>query len=125
MVALGFVLLIFGILQFALFFLSRMAMHDVLSDLATGEGAPLLAAADRNRTRDYICDKLLLVPDCSQSLRLEMRDLRTATEGTVSTSFARGTRGTVMVVRAEAPVLIFVPFVSQINVRGKAVFLQS
>ena len=123
-VALSFVLLLFGVLQFALFFLSRVAMHDSLSELATGDGAALLAAADRTKTRDYICEKLILSPDCTRLLKLEMRELRTAEPDTISTTFAAGPSATVMVVRAEAPILIFVPFIESISVRGKAVFLQ-
>lgn len=99
-------------------------MHDALSDLATGDGKALLAAANRNGTRDFVCERLLLASNCRRTLRLEMRELRTATAGSMTTTFARGQAGHLMVVRAEVPVVIFVPFVSGLQVRGRSVFLQ-
>lgn len=120
-----FVLLIFGILQFSLYFMSRMAMHDALSDLATGDGRALLAAANRNGTRDFVCGRLVLTPDCETRISLEMRDLKTASPTALSSRFAKGTSGSLMIIRAEAPVMVFVPFVEDLKVRGKAVFLQS
>lgn len=120
-----FVLMLLGCIQFSLYFLTRIAMHDVLSDLATGEGAPLLAAADRNGTRNFICDRLLVSPNCRRSLQLEMRELQTASAASMSTTFARGRAGRLMVVRAETPIVVFVPLISDLRVRGRSVFLQS
>lgn len=120
-----FVLLLLGILQFSLFFLARIAMHDALSDLATGEGSALVAAADRNGTRDFICERLLLAPNCRNTLRLEMRELRSASAQSMSTTFVRGNTGHLILVRAEAPILVFVPLTSELRARGMSVFLRS
>lgn len=122
--AMTFVMMILGCIQFSLFLLSRIAMHDALADLATGEGHALLVAADRDGTRDFICDRILLSPNCRSALQLEMRELQTASASSTSTTFARGTAGRLMVVRAEAPIVVFVPFIETLRVRGRSVFLQ-
>lgn len=120
-----FVLMLLGILQFSLFFLSRMAMHDALSDLATGEGNALIAAANRNGTRDFICERLVLAQNCRGSLRLEMRELQTASAQSMSATFASGRAGRLMVIRAEAPVIVFIPLPNGLTVRGRSVYLQA
>lgn len=124
LVATAFILLLFAILQFALFVLARVIMHDTLSDLATGDGFAMLAAGNSAETRDHICDRLIFSPDCRRGLRLEMLALRAATGNQISNSFSSGASGTLMVVRAEAPIAVFVPFVETLSVQGKALFLQ-
>lgn len=122
--ATAFVLILFAILQFSIYFLTRVAMHDALSELATGQGRVYLASPDKSGTRNFLCQRLPLAQRCSQTMLLEMRPLNAAT-GTVTSNFAKGSVGTVMIVRAEAKVVIFVPFIKSISVSGKAVFLQS
>lgn len=120
----AFVLLLLGVLQFALLFLSRSVMHNVMADLATGEAAGALRAADRPATVRYICDRLILSPDCGSRLSLEMAELATTEPNSMSSRFVAAPAASLMVVRAEAPVAVFVPLFRPLTVRGKAVFLR-
>ncbi|WP_029087044.1 TadE/TadG family type IV pilus assembly protein [Brevundimonas aveniformis] len=124
LIATVFIFMLLGVLQFALFFLSRVIIHDTLSDLATGDGLALVQAANRTGTRNYICDRLIFSPSCRSNLRLELRSLGSASASGMSTTFATGGSETLMVLRAEAPIVVFIPFISSLNVRGKALFLQ-
>ncbi len=125
LVATVFIFMLLGVLQFALFFLSRVIIQDTLSDLATGDGVALLQAANRTGTRDYICSRMIFSPGCRTSLQVEMRGVGGASATSLSNTFAKGSTGTLMVVRAQVPVVVFIPFISTLHVHGKAVFLQS
>lgn len=125
-IGLAFVVLLLGILQFALAFMAQMYLHDAVSEAATGKTADTYAG-NRSAVVAQICARLMAIDSCSSKLLLETQPLAnypTAAQAISGATFSAGTSGTVMMIRAQAPVITFVPGFSTLKVKAAALYLR-
>lgn len=123
-IGMTFVVLMLGILQFALAFMAQMYIHDAVSEAATGRTAGTYAG-NRGAVVNQICARMIAIDDCATNLRLETQPLAsygTTAQPVTGATFVAGTSGTVMLIRAQAPVITFVPGLPTLNVTGAALY---
>lgn len=123
-IGMAFIVLLLGILQFALAFMAQMYIHDAVSEAATGRTTGTYAG-NRSAVVAQICARMIALDNCATNLRLENQPL--ANYGTVAqpitgATFVAGTSGTIMLIRAQAPVITFVPGLPTLNVAGAALY---
>lgn len=113
-----------GILQFALAFMAQMYLHDAVSEAATGRTAGTYAGS-RSQVAAQICGRMIALDNCAENLQLETQPLASysaAAQPIAGTTFVAGTSGTVMLIRARARVLTFVPGLSTLHVSAAALY---
>lgn len=123
-IGLAFIMLVLGILQFALVFTAQMYIHDALSDAATGRTAGTYAG-NRSQVVTQICERGISISNCAVNLQLETQPLAnysTTAQPVTGTTFAAGTSGTIMLMRARAPVTTIVPGLPTLHVSGAALY---
>lgn len=123
-IGLAFITLILGILQFALVFTAQMYIHDALSDAATGRTAATYAG-NRSQVVTQICERGIALDNCAANLQLETQPLANysaTTQPVAGTTFVAGTSGTIMLMRARAPVTTIVPGLPTLHVSGAALY---
>jgi Flp pilus assembly protein TadG len=123
-IGLMFVIVLLAIIQISLVFLSQIVLHDALSDAATGETNAMAHSANRTGLRDAICARLILSDNCADTMKLEMQPVSSSARAITGASFTGGTSGSLTLIRAEAPIITFVPMMPPLKVSGAAVFLQ-
>jgi Flp pilus assembly protein TadG len=123
-IGLIFIVSMLGIVQFALAFMAQMYLHDAVSEAATGQTTGTYAG-NRTQVATQICARMIALDDCAANLRLETQPLTnypTATQPVTGATFVAGTSGTMMLIRARAPVVTFVPGLSTLHVTAAAVY---
>lgn len=123
-IGMTFIVLLLGILQFALAFMAQMYIHDAVSEAATGRTAGTYAG-NRTTVVTQICARMIALDNCAANLQLETQPLdsyATATQPITGATFVAGTSGTVMLIRARAPVVTFVPGLSTLHVSAAALY---
>jgi len=123
-VGLTFIVLLCGILQFALAFMAQMYLHDAVSDAATGATAETFAG-NRTGVVTQICNRMFVIDNCTSNLLIETQPLAnypTAEQAITGTTFMAATVGTPMLMRARAPVITFVPGLSQLRISATALY---
>ena len=123
-IGMAFVVLLLGILQFALAFMAQMYIHDAVSDAATGRTAGTYAG-NRAQVKTQICGRLIAIDNCVGSLLLETQPLANYAAGSqpvTGATFVAGTSGTMMLIRAKAQVITFVPGWPRLHVTGAALY---
>ncbi len=123
-IGMAFVVLLLGILQFALAFMAQMYIHDAVSDAATGRTAGTYAG-NRAQVKNQICGRLIAIDNCVGSLLLETQPLANYAAGSqpiTGATFVAGTSGTMMLIRAKAQVITFVPGLPMLHVTGAALY---
>ncbi len=123
-IGLIFIVSMLGIIQFALAFMAQMYLHDAVSEAATGRTAGTYAG-NRTQVAAQICGRMIALDNCAANLLLETQPLAnySATAQPVSGAvFVAGTSGTVMLLRARARVLTFVPGLPALQVRAAALY---
>lgn len=123
-IGLVFVTVLLAIIQISLVFLSQIVLHDALSDAATGETSAMARSANQTDLRNAMCARLILADSCSSKIKLEMQPVSTSARAITGASFIAGTSGSLTLIRAEAPIITFVPMMPSLKVSGAAVFLQ-
>ena len=102
-------------------------MRPSLSEAAGSANNPLYPQyRDPIQVRSQICNGLTLVDNCTVSLKLEQMPVRTlpsAYQDIQSVTYTQGSLGDVLVIRAIAPVVTFVPGVPQLSVKSPASWL--
>lgn len=125
-VGLIIVTLLLAILQFSIAFLSQMNIHHALADAASGNNARTLAG-DRAGVVTQICGRLLLIDNCAANLRLETQPLANyaaTAQPITGTTFSASAVGNLMLMRASAPVITFVPFLPNLRVSGAVLYVR-
>lgn len=115
--------LLMAVLQFSLYFLCQMSMHNALADIATG--ANTAALSSQSSINGLVCDQLVLADSCSSTLLVEKAPLANfpaAAQPVTGASFANGTTGVMMLIRAKANVVTFIPGFSTLTVSAAAVY---
>lgn len=123
-IGMSFVVLMLGILQFALAFMAQMYIHDAVSEAATGRTTGTYAG-NRAAVVTQICQRMIALDNCASNLLLETQPLAnySATAQPVSgANFVAGTSGTMMLIRARAPVITFVPGLPTLHVTAAALY---
>jgi Flp pilus assembly protein TadG len=123
-IGLAFLVLMLGILQFALAFMAQMYLHDAVSDAATGRTAGTYAG-NRTQVVNQICGRMIAIDNCASRILVETQPLAsygTGAQPITGASFVAGTAGTLMLIRARAPVVTFVPGLPQLFVTGAALY---
>lgn len=123
-IGMAFVVLLLGILQFALAFMAQMYIHDAVSDAATGRTAGTYAG-NRTQVVTQICGRMIAIDNCAGSLLLETQPLANYAPGSqpiTGATFVAGTSGTMMLIRAKAQVVTFVPGLPTLHVTGAALY---
>lgn len=113
-----------GIVQFALAFMAQMYLHDAVSEAATGRTAGTYAG-NRAQVATQICGRMIALDNCATNLLLETQPLASypaAAQQVTGTSFVAGASGTVMMIRARAPVVTFVPLLPTLHVTAAALY---
>lgn len=125
-IGLAFIVLMLGIFQFALAFMAQMYLHDAVSEAATGKTTGTYAG-NRSAVVAQICARLMAIDSCSSKLLLETQPLAsypTTAHAISGATFSAGTSGTVMLIRAQAPVVTFVPGLSTLKVKAAALYMR-
>lgn len=125
-IGLAFIVLMLGIFQFALAFMAQMYLHDAVSEAATGKTTGTYAG-NRSAVVAQICARLMAIDSCSSKLLLETQPLSsypTTAHAISGATFSAGTSGTVMLIRAQAPVVTFVPGLSTLKVKAAALYMR-
>ncbi|CAN7293661.1 pilus assembly protein [Bosea sp. LjRoot90] len=123
-IGMSFIVLMLGILQFALAFLAQMYIHDAVADAATGRTAGTYAG-NRSAVVTQICARMIALDNCATNLRVETQPLASypaAAQPVTGATFVAGTSGTMMLIRARAPVVTFVPGLPTLNVNAAALY---
>ena len=123
-IGMTFVVLMLGIFQFSLAFMAQMYIHDAVSEAATGRTAGTYAGS-RSTVVAQICARVIALDNCAANLQLETQPLEsysTAFQPITGTTFVAGASGTVMLIRARAPVVTFVPGLSTLHVSAAALY---
>jgi Flp pilus assembly protein TadG len=125
-IGLAFIVLMLGILQFALAFMAQMYLHDAVSEAATGKTSGTYAG-NRSAVVAQICARLMAIDSCSSKLLLETQPLTnyaTTAQAISGATFSAGASGTVMLIRAQAPVVTFLPGFSTLKVKAAALYVR-
>lgn len=123
-IGMAFIVLMLGIFQFALAFMAQMYLHDAVSDAATGRTAGTYAG-NRVQVVTQICARMIAIDNCAGSLLVETQPLAnygTGTQPITGAAFVAGAAGTLMLIRARAPVMTFVPGLPTLYVSGAALY---
>jgi len=123
-IGMTFVVLLLGILQFALAFMAQMYIHDAVSDAATGRTAGTYAG-NQTQVKTQICGRLIAIDNCAGNILVETQPLANYAAGSqpvTGATFVAGTSGTMMLIRAKAPVITFVPGLPTLHVTGAALY---
>lgn len=123
-IGMTFIVLLLGILQFALAFMAQMYIHDAVSDAASGNSAATYAG-NRTQVVTQICARVIALDNCASRLQLETQPLAsypTTAQPVTGASFVAGAAGTVMMIRARAPVITFVPGLPTLHVTAAALY---
>ena len=122
-VGLMMVVILIATIQFSMMLLCQMRLHDTLSDAATGANTALLA--NKAGLQALICGNLILVDNCVGTLLLEKAPVTTFSTGSqpiTGATFAAGTKGDAMLMRATAKIVTFVPGLPALSVSGTTLF---
>lgn len=122
-VGLMMVTILIATIQFSMMLLCQMRLHDTLSDAATGANTALLA--DKAGLTTLICGNLILVDNCAGTLLLEKAPVTAFSTGSqpiTGATFAAGTKGDAMLMRATAKIVTFVPGLPTLSVSGTTLF---
>ncbi len=125
-IAFAFILLLTGILQFALAFMAQMFLHDAVSEAATGNTAAAYSG-NRGQLVTQICDRVIALDSCETRLLVENQPLAsypTSAQPIAGAAFVAATAKTLMMIRAKAPVVTFVPGLSQLHVSAAAIYVR-
>lgn len=125
-VGLALTTLLMAILQFALFFLSQISLHGALAEAASG--TQTATQATRSSMTTMICARVILADNCATRMKLETAPLSTYAAGAqpvTGATFSAGAVGEAMLVRAEVPIVIFVPGLPPLSIRGAAFYVRS
>ncbi|SFB97657.1 Flp pilus assembly protein TadG [Bosea sp. CRIB-10] len=123
-IGLIFIASMLGIIQFALAFTAQMYLHDAVSEAATGRTAGTYAG-NRTQVAAQICGRMIALDDCAANLLLETQPLAsysTSAQPVAGAVFVAGASGTVMLIRARARVLTFVPGLPTLHVAAAALY---
>lgn len=115
---------ILAILQFGLAFMAQMYIHDAVSEAATGNTASTYAG-NRSAVVTQICARMFAVENCTANLQVEAQPLAsyaTTAQAITGATFVAATSGTPMMIRARAPVITFVPGLSQLRVSAASLY---
>lgn len=118
------IVLMLGIFQFALAFMAQMYIHDAVSEAATGKTTGTYAG-NRNQVVSQICGRMIAVDNCTANLLVETQPLAnysTAPQQVSGATFVAGASGTMMLIRARAPVITFVPGLPTLYVTAAALY---
>ncbi len=118
------IVLILGIFQFALAFMAQMYLHDAVSEAATGKTAGTYAG-NRTQVATQICGRMIALDNCVTNLLVEAQPLANytaAAQPITGGAFVAGTSGTMMLIRAKAPVITFVPGLPTLHVTAAALY---
>ncbi|KUL96931.1 hypothetical protein DK26_02860 [Bosea sp. WAO] len=116
--------LLLSILQFALAFLAQMYIHDAVAEAATGRTAGTYAG-NRAQVAQQICARMIALENCGGNLRLETQPLSSyavTAQPITGATFVAGPSGTLMMMRARAPVITFVPGLPTLHVSSAALY---
>jgi Flp pilus assembly protein TadG len=119
-----FVVLLMGTLQFALAFTAQIYIHDAVAEAATGRTAGTYAG-NRTQVITQICARMIALDNCAANLLLETQPLanyQTTAQPITGATFVAGTSGTVMLIRARAPLTTFVPGFPTLHVSAAALY---
>lgn len=127
-----FITLLLGVIQFGLFFVStfqiRSAVAETVAYASVFSNTELFPdSRDQDKVREMICKDLTLVPNCTETLKLEqmpLESLSTGKQAITGNPFIVGAPGDVLVRRAEVGIVTFVPGMSSLTVRTSSIFLQ-
>lgn len=125
-IGMTFFILFFGILQFALVFMAQMYIRDTVSEVATGNTAGTYAG-NRTLVAEQICARVIALDNCASRLLLEAQPLAsyaTTAQPVAGAAFASSVSGTVMMIRARAPVITFVPGLPELHVSAAALYMR-
>lgn len=118
------IVLMLGIFQFALAFMAQMYIHDAVSEAATGKTTATYAG-NRNQVVTQICGRMIAVDNCAANLLVETQPLvnySTGAQQVTGAAFVAGTSGAIMLIRARAPVVTFVPGLPTLYVTAAALY---
>lgn len=119
-----FITLLLGIIQFSLVFMAQMYLHDAVSEAATGNTTATYAG-NKSGVVTQICARMFVLDDCANKMLLEAQPLdnySTTGQAIAGTTFVAAVVGTPMLMRAQAPVLTFVPGLPQITISATALY---
>ncbi|WID95568.1 pilus assembly protein [Bosea vestrisii] len=123
-IGMAFIVLLLGIFQFALAFFAQMYIHDAVSEAATGRTVGTYAG-NRSQVVTQICARMFALDNCAINLQLETQPLASYpanAQPITGATFVAGTSGTVMLIRARAPVITFVPGLPTLHVSAAALY---
>jgi len=123
-IGIAFVVLLLGIIQFALVFMAQMYLHDAVSDAATGRTTGTYAG-NRSAVVTQICARMFALDNCASNLLVENQPLinyPTTAQPISGTTFAAATVRVPMLIRARAPVVTFVPGLPTLRVSATALY---
>jgi len=132
MIATALITLLLACLQFGLYMVTAMQLRGSLTESTANAQLYGLTALspqslDPVQIRSTLCSDLVLVVDCDAALKLEQRVLASMSTGATPISgmtFDQGQSGDLMVRRAEASVLTFVPGVGPLKVRSSSIWMR-
>jgi hypothetical protein len=127
-----FVTLVLGVIQIGLFFVSTLQVRSAVAESVAyasvfSNTALYPESRDQAKVREAICKDLMLVLNCTETLKIEqmpLESLPTGTQTIAGTQFVGGAPGDVLVRRAEVGIVTFVPGMSSLTVRASSIFLQ-
>lgn len=127
-----FVTLLLAVIQFGFFFVSSLQIRSAVAETVAyasvfSNTTLFLETRDQASVRETICKDLILVLNCTGSLKLEqmpLESLSTGSEAIAGTQFVVGAPGDVLVRRAEVGIVTFVPGMSSLTIRTSSIFLQ-
>lgn len=129
--ALVFVTLLLGCLQFTLYYVAAMRMRWALAETvayaSVFSNTPFFSETrDQNQLRTTLCDSLVLTTNCTTTIKIEQLPLKatSASFQAIGTQFSTGVVGDVLVRRAEVPIVTFVPGVPTLKIRSSSIFLR-
>ena len=127
-----FVTLLLGVIQIGLFFVTTLQVRSAVAESVAyasvfSNTALYPESRDQTKVREAICKDLMLVLNCTETLKIEqmpLESLPTGTQAIAGTQFVGGAPGDVLVRRAEVGIVTFVPGMSSLTVRASSIFLQ-
>lgn len=125
-IGMTFIVLFLGIVQFALAFMAQMYLHDAVSEAATGNTTGTYAG-NRAQVVTQICARMIALDNCVTNLLVETQPLANypaAAQPITGATFVAGAAGTVMMIRARAPVVTFVPGLPVLQVHAAAIYMR-
>lgn len=123
-VGLAFVTVFLGLFQFSLAFMAQMYIHDAVSEAATGQTTSTYAG-NRSAVVNQICARMIAVENCTANMRVEAQPLAnyaTSAQAISGGTFTAATANTLMMIRAQAPVVTFLPGFPTLQVKAAAIY---